>query len=211
MGVIDIKVNHIETADEVVREAQLLELHGFLVADARNGEEALEQLTSDPEGYALILRQLYGPTIAGWRLGVVMLFAMAGMAVAMKDLEIRGSGNLLGGEQSGHIADVGFDLYVRLVGEAVAEFKGEAKEVPSLTPGVGGVPPDARQPHERLHIPRKLAAMLSDDLLVSAWRFAESAANARMLAISSGNLTTAWEASSAAAGRSRRRTGSRCS
>ncbi|MEO5663504.1 MAG: transcription-repair coupling factor, partial [Nocardioides sp.] len=41
-----------------------------------------------------------------------------GMAIAMKDLEIRGAGNLLGGEQSGHIADVGFDLYVRLVGEA---------------------------------------------------------------------------------------------
>ena len=49
----------------------------------------------------------------------------AGMCVAMKDLEIRGAGNLLGGEQSGHIAAVGFDLYVRLVGEAVAEFKGE--------------------------------------------------------------------------------------
>ena len=47
-----------------------------------------------------------------------------GMAIAMKDLEIRGAGNLLGGEQSGHIADVGFDLYVRLVGEAVADFKG---------------------------------------------------------------------------------------
>ncbi len=46
-----------------------------------------------------------------------------GMAIAMKDLEIRGAGNLLGGEQSGHIADVGFDLYVRLVGEAVAEFR----------------------------------------------------------------------------------------
>ena len=52
----------------------------------------------------------------------------AGMAVAMKDLEIRGSGNLLGGEQSGHIAGVGFDLYVRLVGEAVADFRGEAAE-----------------------------------------------------------------------------------
>jgi transcription-repair coupling factor (superfamily II helicase) len=48
-----------------------------------------------------------------------------GMHVAMKDLEIRGAGNLLGGEQSGHIADVGFDLYVRLVGEAVSEFKGD--------------------------------------------------------------------------------------
>ena len=52
----------------------------------------------------------------------------AGMAVAMKDLEIRGAGNLLGGEQSGHIAGVGFDLYVRLVGEAVADFRGEAAE-----------------------------------------------------------------------------------
>jgi transcription-repair coupling factor (superfamily II helicase) len=52
----------------------------------------------------------------------------AGMAVAMKDLEIRGAGNLLGGEQSGHIADVGFDLYIRLVGEAVAEFRGHEVE-----------------------------------------------------------------------------------
>jgi transcription-repair coupling factor (superfamily II helicase) len=51
----------------------------------------------------------------------------AGMAVALKDLEIRGAGNLLGGEQSGHIAAVGFDLYVRLVGEAVAEFRGTAE------------------------------------------------------------------------------------
>src|SRR5690606_18547030 len=52
----------------------------------------------------------------------------SGMAIAMKDLEIRGAGNLLGGEQSGHIADVGFDLYVRLVGEAVAEFRGDQAE-----------------------------------------------------------------------------------
>ena len=47
----------------------------------------------------------------------------AGMQVALKDLEIRGAGNLLGGEQSGHIADVGFDLYMRMVGETVAEMK----------------------------------------------------------------------------------------
>ncbi|HYP44739.1 MAG TPA: transcription-repair coupling factor [Propionibacteriaceae bacterium] len=52
----------------------------------------------------------------------------AGMAIAMKDLEIRGAGNLLGGEQSGHIADVGFDLYIRLVGEAVAEYRGDNTE-----------------------------------------------------------------------------------
>jgi len=47
----------------------------------------------------------------------------AGMQVALKDLEIRGAGNLLGGEQSGHIAEVGFDLYMRMVADAVAEFK----------------------------------------------------------------------------------------
>ena len=47
----------------------------------------------------------------------------SGMRVALKDLEIRGAGNLLGGEQSGHIADVGFDLYMRMVGEAVNEYK----------------------------------------------------------------------------------------
>ncbi len=47
----------------------------------------------------------------------------SGMQVALKDLEIRGAGNLLGGEQSGHIAEVGFDLYMRMVSEAVSEFK----------------------------------------------------------------------------------------
>ncbi|HQR80565.1 MAG TPA: transcription-repair coupling factor [Actinomycetota bacterium] len=52
----------------------------------------------------------------------------SGIAVAMKDLEIRGAGNLLGGEQSGHIADIGFDLYVRMVGEALAAVRGETEE-----------------------------------------------------------------------------------
>ncbi|MGA9678414.1 MAG: transcription-repair coupling factor [Mycobacterium sp.] len=47
----------------------------------------------------------------------------AGMAVALKDLEIRGAGNVLGVEQSGHVAGVGFDLYVRLVGEAVEAYR----------------------------------------------------------------------------------------
>jgi len=50
----------------------------------------------------------------------------AGMAVAMKDLELRGAGNVLGGEQSGDIAGVGFDLYVRLVGEAVEAYRAVA-------------------------------------------------------------------------------------
>ena len=78
----------------------------------------------------------------------------AGMAVAMKDLEIRGAGNLLGGEQSGHIADVGFDLYVRLVGEAVAEFRGDA---PVEEPEVKiELPVDAHLPHD--YVPERAAA-----------------------------------------------------
>jgi transcription-repair coupling factor (superfamily II helicase) len=93
----------------------------------------------------------------------------AGMAVAMKDLEIRGSGNLLGGEQSGHIAGVGFDLYVRLVGEAVADFRGDSAEAE-----VGDVkvdlPVDANLPVEylpgerlRLEAYRALASATTDD------------------------------------------------
>jgi transcription-repair coupling factor (superfamily II helicase) len=52
----------------------------------------------------------------------------SGMQVALKDLEIRGAGNLLGGEQSGHIAGVGFDLYLRMIGEAVSAFRGDVAE-----------------------------------------------------------------------------------
>ncbi len=95
----------------------------------------------------------------------------SGMAVAMKDLEIRGAGNLLGGEQSGHIADVGFDLYVRLVGEAVAEYRqggsGAAEELGDIKVEV---PIDAHIPHEyvaeerlRLEAYKRLAAAVTED------------------------------------------------
>lgn len=94
----------------------------------------------------------------------------AGMAVAMKDLEIRGAGNLLGGEQSGHIAGVGFDLYVRLVGEAVAAYKGEDEQGPVEVKIE--LPVDAHLPHEyvpgerlRLEAYRKLAQVRDLDEL----------------------------------------------
>ncbi|MGH8836048.1 MAG: transcription-repair coupling factor [Actinomycetes bacterium] len=91
----------------------------------------------------------------------------AGMYVAMKDLEIRGAGNLLGGEQSGHIASVGFDLYVRLVGEAVAEFRGErAAERPETKVEL---PINAHLPHDyipgerlRLEAYKRIASVGSD-------------------------------------------------
>jgi len=91
----------------------------------------------------------------------------SGMAVAMKDLEIRGAGNVLGGEQSGHVEGVGFDLYVRLVGEAVAQLKGELSGVPAIEPVELKVelPVDAHLPHQwipservRLEVYQRLAA-----------------------------------------------------
>jgi transcription-repair coupling factor (superfamily II helicase) len=51
----------------------------------------------------------------------------AGFAIAMRDLEIRGAGDLLGAEQSGHVAALGFELYVELLAEAVAELSGERR------------------------------------------------------------------------------------
>ncbi|HET9655505.1 MAG TPA: transcription-repair coupling factor, partial [Kineosporiaceae bacterium] len=95
----------------------------------------------------------------------------AGMQVAMKDLEIRGAGNLLGGEQSGHIAGVGFDLYVRLVGEAVAEFRGDTEAAESVEVKIE-LPIDAHLPHDyvpgerlRLEAYRKIAEVASPDAL----------------------------------------------
>ncbi len=94
----------------------------------------------------------------------------AGMAVAMKDLEIRGAGNILGAEQSGHIAGVGFDLYVRLVGEAVEAFRKHAgaepgEEEEELAEVRVDLPVDAHIPHDyvpgerlRLEAYRKIAA-----------------------------------------------------
>jgi transcription-repair coupling factor (superfamily II helicase) len=70
----------------------------------------------------------------------------AGMYVALKDLEIRGAGNLLGGEQSGHIAGVGFDLYVRMIGEAVSELRDSG---PAERPEVRvELPVNAHIPHQ---------------------------------------------------------------
>ena len=94
----------------------------------------------------------------------------SGMQVALKDLEIRGSGNLLGGEQSGHIAEVGFDLYVRLVGEALAQFKGEEDAAPSEVRIE--LPVDAHLPHDyipserlRLEMYKRLAdAQSAEDI-----------------------------------------------
>ncbi|MBB1244684.1 transcription-repair coupling factor [Streptomyces durbertensis] len=98
----------------------------------------------------------------------------AGMYVAMKDLEIRGAGNLLGGEQSGHIAGVGFDLYVRMVGEAVADFRasmdGKPDEEAAPLEVKIELPVDAHVPHDyapgerlRLQAYRAIASANSEE------------------------------------------------
>src|SRR5262247_3483179 len=84
-----------------------------------------------------------------------------GFRLAMRDLEIRGSGNLLGAEQHGHIAAVGFDLYTKLLAEAVRELKGEAGGAlvePVITVGVEALLPDAYVPevNQRLGIYQRL-------------------------------------------------------
>ncbi|MGN6271523.1 MAG: transcription-repair coupling factor [Protaetiibacter sp.] len=75
-----------------------------------------------------------------------------GMQIALKDLEIRGAGNLLGGEQSGHIAGVGFDLYLRMIGEAVSTFRGEVAE--GQTELRLELPVDARIPEDYIESER---------------------------------------------------------
>ncbi len=85
-----------------------------------------------------------------------------GFKVALKDLEIRGAGNMLGPEQHGFIVGLGFDLYVKLLEEAVAELKGEAAEVrpePRLVTDWSAYLPDDYVPdeHEKLALYRKIA------------------------------------------------------
>jgi len=99
----------------------------------------------------------------------------SGFKIAMRDLEIRGAGNLLGEAQSGHIAAVGYDLYCQMVTEAVGEMKGETPKEPSELKL--DVPTDAYLPTDyvakeelRLEAYRRLAAVTTkaevDDIRV---------------------------------------------
>jgi transcription-repair coupling factor (superfamily II helicase) len=88
----------------------------------------------------------------------------SGFKIAMRDLEIRGAGNLLGESQSGHIAAVGYDLYVQMVTEAVAELKGEPVREPAEIklelPLDANLPPEYVAKEElRLEAYRRLAVV----------------------------------------------------
>lgn len=117
--------------------------------------------------YLLLPAQRRVTEVAQKRLKAVEQFAMlgAGFKIAMRDLEIRGAGNILGPEQSGHIAAVGYEMYCRLLERAVKELKSgrevEAAGAPSIELGIGAsiprpyIPSDAR----RLGAYRRLATV----------------------------------------------------
>ena len=94
----------------------------------------------------------------------------SGFHLASRDLEIRGAGNLLGPQQSGHMNSVGFDLYCQMMAEAVREAKGEAVTVwvePELRIGVQGHIPESYVESEtqRLQLYRRLSAVTSSAAL----------------------------------------------
>src|SRR5262249_32887008 len=94
----------------------------------------------------------------------------AGFRIAMKDLEIRGAGNLLGAEQHGHISAVGFELYTQLLGEAVKQLRAVREGTPLPATPTAGASVDLRLPASvpasyvgdesaRLNLYQRLAAL----------------------------------------------------
>ena len=113
--------------------------------------------------------------IAEKRLAAIRDFAEfgSGFKIAMRDLEIRGAGNLLGAEQSGHMMSVGYDMYLKLLDEAVLEEQGQAPKNPDCTADLNvtaNVAPEyVARGEERMDLYRRMAAIRSqedaDDLL----------------------------------------------
>ena len=109
--------------------------------------------------------------IASKRLSAIREFTEfgSGMKIAMRDLELRGAGNILGGEQSGHLDLVGYDMYMKLLNEAVAEEKGEAPAQKAAECTID-LPIEAHIPesyidatHLRLDVYRLIADIRSDE------------------------------------------------
>ena len=130
--------------------AQMYQLRGRV---GRRGQRAYAYLLHPPD--RALSEQAYE------RLKTIGEFTElgSGFKIAMRDLEIRGAGNLLGGEQSGHIATVGFDLYCQMVTEAVGELAGEVPREPVEV--TIDLPVDA-------HLPRDYVAR--DDVRMEAYR-----------------------------------------
>ena len=113
--------------------------------------------------------------VAEKRLSAVRDFAEfgSGFKIAMRDLEIRGAGNLLGAEQSGHMMSVGYDMYLKLLDEAVLEEQGAAPKAPDCTADLNVTANVDKEyvtrGEERMDLYRRMAAIRTqedaDDLL----------------------------------------------
>ena len=107
--------------------------------------------------------------IAGKRLSAIREYAEfnSGFRIAMRDLEIRGAGNLLGAEQSGHMMSVGFDMYLKLLEEAVLEQKGEKpkrKECSADLSVEAGIPDSyVDSPEQRMDLYRRIALIETEE------------------------------------------------
>ena len=105
---------------------------------------------STEQAYAYLFAPLGATVESQKRLEALMDFTElgSGFAIAMRDLEIRGAGNLLGAEQSGHIAAVGFEMYLNLLEEAVTAARGEPQEKREERPVIVELTLDAYLPPE---------------------------------------------------------------
>ena len=108
--------------------------------------------------------------VAEKRLSAIREFAEfnSGFKIAMRDLEIRGAGNLLGAEQSGHIYNVGFDMYLQLLEEAVLEEKGEPPKTRTdcsadLTVAAGIPESYVSSPEQRMDLYRRIARIRTEE------------------------------------------------
>ena len=143
--------------------AQLYQLRGRV---GRSDRRAYAYLLVPPEGSL--------SPVARRRLAAIREFSDlgSGFRIAALDLEIRGAGNLLGGEQSGHIESVGFDMYVKLLDETVRELKGEeVEDAPRAAVNLDvdlkideGYIPETNQ---RLTVYRRVASARDDDELAT--------------------------------------------
>jgi transcription-repair coupling factor (superfamily II helicase) len=108
--------------------------------------------------------------VANKRLSTIREYAEfnSGFRIAMRDLEIRGAGNLLGAEQSGHMLSVGFDMYLKLLEEAVLEQKGEKPKKPAACSAdlsvAASIPEDyVESPEQRMDLYRRIALIENEE------------------------------------------------
>lgn len=148
----------IENADKMGL-AQLYQLRGRV---GRSNRAAYAYLTYTPDS---ILSE-----VASKRLQAVKEFTEfgSGFKIAMRDLEIRGAGNILGPEQHGHMDSVGYDMYCKILSESISESKGEKKEKDydvSIDIEINAYLPESyiQSPNQRIDMYKKIAAIETDD------------------------------------------------